>query len=97
MGARAVCGLAVILALILTTACGTTRTVIQRVEIPVPVPCPAPPVIEPPDLPVLPEAATPAEIQRAMIETIARLMEYAQRLEELLDAYRPEPVPPVPE
>lgn len=97
MGARAVCGLAVILAFILTAGCSTTRTVIQRVEIPVPVPCPAPPTVEPPDLPVLPEAATPAEIQRAMIETIARLMEYAQRLEKLLNAYRQAPAPPAPE
>ena len=84
-------------AMILLAGCATTRTVVQRVEVPVPVPCPAPPAVERPDLPVLPETATPAEIQRAMIETIARLMEYAQRLEILLDAYRPGPVEPEPD
>ena len=64
------------------------RVVVQKVDVPVPVqtPCPAPSVPARPHLPIadLKPGAAPADVDRALVATIATLQGYAAQLETLL-------------
>lgn len=68
------------------------RVIVQKVDVPVPVqvPCPAPSVPERPALPIasLKPGATPADVDRALVATVAVLQGYAAQLEQLLGVQR---------
>ena len=68
------------------------RVVVQKVDVPVPVqvPCPAPSVPARPHLPIadLKPGAAPADVDRALIATVATLQGYAAQLEQLLGVKR---------
>lgn len=75
--------------LILLPAC---THVPRTVEVPVAVPCPPPPPVARPTLPIdrLTGSSTSAEIVRAYVVTVQKLIDYARELEILLDGYRSE-------
>ena len=68
------------------------RVVVQTVKVPVEVqvPCPAPSVPARPALPIasLKTGAAPADVDRALVATVAVLQGYAAQLEQLLGAKR---------
>ena len=68
------------------------RVVVQKIDVPVPVqvPCPAPSVPARPHLPIgeLKPGAAPADVDRALVATVAVLQGYAAQLEQLLGAKR---------
>ena len=80
---------ALILCLLLSGCAAPPPTVeVQKINIPVPVqvPCPAPSVPARPHLPIadLKPGAAPADVDRALVATIAILQGYAAQLEALL-------------
>lgn len=78
--------------LILLTAC----THVPRIaEVPVAVPCTPPPPVVRPVLPIdrLTGSSTSAEIVKAYVVTVQKLIDYARELETLLDGYRRENEP----
>ena len=68
------------------------RVVVQQVKVPVPVqvPCTAPSVPARPALPIaaLKPGAAPADVDRALVATVAVLQGYAAQLEQLLGVQR---------
>ncbi len=89
MKAISVCAAAALLA---GCAAQPPHVVVQQVKVPVAVqmPCPAPSVPARPHLPIadLKPGATPADVDRALVATVAVLQGYAAQLEQLLGAQR---------
>ena len=85
-----------LLAAWLLTGCRTpaplARTETVEVFVPVVEPCPAPPVVARPALPLgaLDSLSTPDEVLRAYASSAWLLAGYAQEIEMLLGAYRPD-------
>lgn len=79
-------------ALLAGCAAQPPRVVVQQVKVPVPVemPCPAPSVPARPRLPIagLQPGASPADVARAYVATVAVLEGYAVQLEQLLGVQR---------